>query len=360
MLLRAIDDDPRRRPTAAQFADALIAACAPAPLRWPLTDDAEEAHLDGGVDEHAAVDDHALVDTHAVNSALGATPPAEGRRPTLERHTDVRTRMLGAGLSETPRWPRHRETEVNVAPGAAAIRDTPRQAPWWRRTGWRVTAIVTLMLVALVGILRGVAADTRVASTPDPTQAQSSVTNEATPSAAPSLADAIVPSDTASPAIDPVAPNDTSSPTPSEDSTASSPSARAPALPWIDVLTNLDAQRVAAFTSADPATLLRADVAGSAALASDRAAVAALRSAGVVARGYAVNVVSAVEQARTPTSVVLAVVDRVGAYDLVDRAGRVRDHVAAQPPSQWKITMVSQGADAQWRLSSVASSQFGS
>ena len=329
VLLRADDEDPRRRPSAAHFADALIAACSPSPLTWPQSTDGAEPDAvdDPGVN---SVESHALTEWEFPELRARMLGPI-GARPLPSRHNAA---PVDTSLASPPR-PRV------ASPGV--VRTSPPRDGWWQRMRWRIIAIAVLTALVLVGVLRGVAAETRSRADPSVPASPPSITTTESP--IPTLAGTVALSES---------PSESTSPTAAA---APTPGVRAPALPWVAVLSGLDTIRDSAFAAANPAPLLRADAAGSSALNSDRSTIAALRSAGVTARGYAVQVISAIEKTRTATSVVLTVIDRVSDYDLVDSAGRVRDHVAARSDAPWTITLVTQGANSEWRLSDVTADE---
>ncbi|CAB4966349.1 unannotated protein [freshwater metagenome] len=124
--------------------------------------------------------------------------------------------------------------------------------------------------------------------------------------------------------------------------------ARAPELPWTGVLTELDSVRVAAFGRGDVAALRAADEEGSAALVADQSAVEGFRAAGMFPRGFALQVVSAIEVSRDAQSVRLRVVDSRPGYTLVDGDGVVRERRPARGNQEWLITLVPDEAGERW------------
>ena len=110
---------------------------------------------------------------------------------------------------------------------------------------------------------------------------------------------------------------------------------------WQGILTGLDQARAEAFELADPARLGAVDASGSAALARDGEAVAALINQRVRPRDQAWSVLD-VQTLRTGAGrVVLAVTDRASSYQLVHLDGRVAVEHAARGPSRWRV-------DLQW------------
>ena len=130
----------------------------------------------------------------------------------------------------------------------------------------------------------------------------------------------------------------TSTPSPTASPTATVALA---AVDWVAVLTDLDSRRAEAFATGDPAALIEVDVAGSAALAADRASLAQLCARGLVARGFQMQITSVTAVTVTARRAVLRVVDSRPAYQLVQRTGGIV--VASWPgrrPAVWKVELV--------------------
>ncbi|CAB4995425.1 unannotated protein [freshwater metagenome] len=307
VLLRAADDDRRHRPSGAQFADSLVSSCAAVPLALPGTRvlPAHEVRAE-------------VLDDHARSTAQ----PAEGHEasaPARRREAAVREHARGRSLAQ-----------ILAMIGA---------------TRWRVAAIVVVSLLVLVGVLRSGSA-----------VARSETEGRAAPNAAAQLAP--------DPPTEPAAPglSDTITELPTEMTAdpvvalAWGPSAvavqaaaaRAPELPWTGVLTELDSVRVAAFGRGDVAALRAADEEGSAALVADQSAVEGFRAAGMFPRGFALQVVSAIEVSRDARSVRLRVVDSRPGYTLVDGDGVVRERRPARGNQEWLITLVPDEAGERW------------
>ena len=143
------------------------------------------------------------------------------------------------------------------------------------------------------------------------------------------------------------------SPTPS---VAASPSASSPSLAatvdWVAELAALDDRRGEAFSTGDREALTDVDAPGSAALASDSAALVSLASAGVNASGFR-EVIRSVRPVSVSASVaVLRVVDERPAYALVRASdGVVVTSRAARAPASWLVELV-RGAGG-WQVRSV-------
>lgn len=152
---------------------------------------------------------------------------------------------------------------------------------------------------------------------------------------------------------------DRASPTPSVTATPSttpSPSASAPSLAatvdWVAELAALDDRRGEAFSTGDREALTDVDAPGSAALASDSAALGSLASAGVNASGFR-EVIRSVRPVSVSASVaVLRVVDERPAYTLVRASdGVVVTSRPARAPASWLVELVRGGAG--WQVRSV-------
>jgi len=125
-----------------------------------------------------------------------------------------------------------------------------------------------------------------------------------------------------------------------------------PATGWASVVHDLDLARAAAFANADATVLAQVDAPGSAALRTDRLAVAALAAAGVHARGYAVATSSVVASSAGPADAVLLVVDRRSAYELVDVRGVVVSTQPARQDERWRVHLVRVAGD--WLVADVS------
>ena len=143
------------------------------------------------------------------------------------------------------------------------------------------------------------------------------------------------------------------SPTPSVPLTPSaSATSLAATVDWVAELAALDDRRGEAFSTGDREALTDVDAPGSAALASDSAALGALATAGVNASGFR-QVIHSVRPLSVSVSVaLLRVVDERPAYTLVRASdGVVVTSRAARAPASWLVELV-RGA-AGWQVRSV-------
>ena len=172
------------------------------------------------------------------------------------------------------------------------------------------------------------------------------VSDRAPTSAARSTRSVPVPSPPASPA--------SATPTPSVTSTssASAPSLAAP-VDWMAELAALDDRRGEAFSTGDREALTDVDAPGSAALASDSAALVSLASAGVNASGFR-QVIRSVRPVSVSASLaVLRVVDERPAYALVRASdGVVVASRLARAQASWLVELV-RGTAGGWQVRSV-------
>jgi hypothetical protein len=123
---------------------------------------------------------------------------------------------------------------------------------------------------------------------------------------------------------------------------------------WAAVLRRLDQRRSAAFARGDVEALDRIYVSGSAALRRDAATLGALVRRGLTASRLRMDVRAAVLRSTTGGRVVLEVVDRMPAYDLVDRAARVVGTQPGRGDRTWTVTLVAEaGARGEWRIAAI-------
>lgn len=141
----------------------------------------------------------------------------------------------------------------------------------------------------------------------------------------------------------------------------------APALPagvgdtdWWAVLEVLDDRRAEVLESVDPAGLSAYAAPGSPAWRADEGLLASLAQAGTrpVGWGSELMAIESVAPCRDGASVCLEVVDRRGAYALVDAQGEAVQEVAQAQPQRWHLTLVAAGrpsaGEPGWRISEVA------
>ena len=319
VLLRAADDDRRHRPSGTQLADSLVSSCAAVPLALPGT-----------------------------------------RMPTVH---EVRAESPGEGAGATAQPGGRHETSAHALRREAPVRGNDRGGSAARMlaavgaTRWRVAAVVVMSLLVLVGVMRSVAAvaGSDAEGRAAPSAAAPLTSDPPAPTVAPGLSDTIteMPAEVSGPAAEATADPVVALAWGPSAAQVQAAVARAPELPWAGVLTALDSARVIAFGRGDVAALSAADEEGSAALVADQNTVEGFRAAGMFPRGFALQVVSAVEVSRDARSVRLRVVDRRPAYTLVDAAGVVRERRPARGDQEWLITLVPDSAGVRWLFSSV-------
>lgn len=317
-----------RRPTAAQFADLLYAACPPAPVRFPVglvLTDAALAAMTGGA---AAPDAVAAPE----DGSPPASPPAERR--TTERRAGEQGPADPGGLAPPG------------APGSLddLDLDEDERGP---RIGLiaAVAAAVVLVAGAVVG---GIAWAKRSDNAPSAEQtgvpsatASTSPTASATPGRP-------TPSATSRPSTKP----------PAKPSTASTP--KAPPGPaaaearWRKVLATLDARRAQAYATNDPAVLERVYYpAGSDLAADDRTEIDKCVRAGCHLEGLRFAVRTLHVDSERRDRAVLRVVDQLQAYTVVSDDGERVSRPAGEP-KQRRITLVRTGQG--WLISRIEQS----
>ena len=304
VLLRAGDDDPASRPSAADLAADLLAAQPPSPLGAPRPRRAGRGSPQREHDRSTARGADVIADARD-----RGRPPAVASR----RHL----RFLDAGR-------------------------TPR-----RRRG---RALVALAAVA-AGLMTAAALSTGLRGTPG------AAGGVAVPGA--SGSPVAVPGESGSPVAVPGA-SGSSIAVPGESGSSiavpgatSTPEPEAPP-DWSAVLRDLDRSRSRALAAGDATLLGEADLPGSPASMADRELIAAFTAAGVSPDGFGLQIISVRESGRVGTAVRLHVVDRRPAYRLLDRAGTVVATLPARGEARWEVTVVPD-ATGEWRVRSVAS-----
>lgn len=130
---------------------------------------------------------------------------------------------------------------------------------------------------------------------------------------------------------------------------AASPT-RAP-ISWQAVLTRLDERRNAALANVDLAALADVYAAGSAPLALDTSLVQRLTAARAHAEGLRLELRSVRLTRRTANRVILRVVDRLPAYDIVGADGRVLERRPGRGEKAWTVELILAGDG--WRIAAV-------
>ncbi|SDT07541.1 serine/threonine protein kinase [Actinopolymorpha singaporensis] len=317
-----------RRPTAAQFADLLYAACPPAPVRFPVglvLTDADLAAMSGG--GGAAAPDAVAAPE---DGSAPASPPAE-RRPTAQRRGEQGPADPGGFAS--PGAPGALDDDLDL--------DEDERGP---RIGLiaAVAAAVVLVAGAVVG---GIAWAKRSDNAPSADQtgppsatASRSPTTTATPGTP-------TPSATSRPSTKPSA----------KPSAAATP--KAPAGPsgaearWRRVLATLDARRAQAYATNDPAVLAHVYYpAGSDLAAEDRTEIDKCVRAGCHLEGLRFAVRTLHVDSERRDRAVLRVVDQLQAYSVVSDDGERVSRPAGEPKHR-RITLVRTGQG--WLISRI-------
>ena len=126
-----------------------------------------------------------------------------------------------------------------------------------------------------------------------------------------------------------------------------------PAPDWLSVVGALDASRDAAFADADANELDAIYVPGSAALATDRAALGRLVGAGQRVRGLQFVLASVRVVSQSPAEITLAVADTLASYDVVDAAGAAT-HVPGRGMRNWTVVLRTEPDELRWQIASIA------
>lgn len=108
---------------------------------------------------------------------------------------------------------------------------------------------------------------------------------------------------------------------------------------WDGIVLGLDQARVHAFELADPAGLGAVDAPGSAALARDGEAVAALVNQDLRPTGQAFTVLKVQVQGSSSDRVVLTLTDRASSYQLFHTDGRLAATQPARGPARWRVEL---------------------
>ncbi len=282
----ALDRSPDARPDAAAFGRSLFASCSPVAVR-----------LVRGSQRVAGT---AAASTHVVPGSVRAheqSPEATGPSPA---------RFRRAGPVGRHRWSVNRRVVVRRAVAVACV--------------------VTLLGAAVaIGIAWGWADHGHRASASVPITPQA-IPASALASAPPSASGLVA-------AMPPATP-------PATEALAATPSAADPT-DWLAVFAALDRSRDGAFADADANELDAIYVAGSDALATDRATLGHLVGAGQRVRGLQFVLQSVRVVARSPGEVTLAVADTLASYDVVDAAG-VATRVPGRGIRNWTVVLRAQ------------------
>jgi eukaryotic-like serine/threonine-protein kinase len=298
-----LDPDPVVRPDAAAFGRAAFAACSPVAVRL--------------VRGSQRVGPVAAASTHVVPGSVRAVDPS----PEVDAPSPSRFRRGGqdrGGQVGRHRWSVSRGVLVRRAVAVACV-------------------VALLGAAVAIGIAWGWADHGHRASASVPV---------ASPASPASAIGSATPSATESVAATPSA----TDPTP-----AASAAAMASSSPdWLAVMGGLDRSRDGAFADADADELAAIYVPGSAALATDRAALGRLIGAGQRVRGLRFALRSVQLIAQSADEVTLTVVDTLAAYDVVD-AGGATTRVPGRGVRTWTVVLHAQPTSEQhWLIASIA------
>ena len=128
-------------------------------------------------------------------------------------------------------------------------------------------------------------------------------------------------------------------------------STTSPVPDWLAVMHRLDDSRDAAFANDDVDDLRRVYAPGSRALVSETAALRALTARHLRARGLHLTATSVRVRGGSSAMVMLDVVDRLAAYDIVDVNGRVFSHHTGRGLHTWRIVLTHTRNG--WRISAI-------
>jgi hypothetical protein len=249
----------------------------------------------------------------AIEQALQADPAlrpaaAEFASAIRRSHAAAPVRLTGGVVAAAP-GPDIRPTHaVHTAPPPAAV-ETPSDGSRRRVLVIAAAAVALLSVAACIGWLSGRSGSVRLSSiaaaAPDPSASTA-------------------------------APRDTGAAASSD---------------WRVVLDALDRGRAEAFAAGVAGQLRETYAAGSPLLASDRAAIERLRSAGQTARGVRHTIRSVTVVSDDGRVAVLRTIDVLAAYDVLDASGRVVQRSAERASAAFVVTLDWTGAG--WRLQQI-------
>ncbi|MFD2080128.1 Serine/threonine protein kinase [Actinopolymorpha cephalotaxi] len=306
-----------RRPTAAQFADLLYAACPPAPVRFPVglvLTDADLAAMTGASPAPEA----------PAATPEDGSPPAS---PTAERTS------ADPGEFTVPGVPGGPDGDLDLD-----LDDEDDE----RRSRIRVIAAAAAVVVLVAGaVVGGIAWAKRSDNAPDAGRTAAPSTSPTAPAAPETPA----PSATSRP---------TAKPTPTLNRSATPRIPPGPAgaeARWRKVLATLDARRAQAYATNDPAVLAGVYYpAGSDLAADDRTEIDKCVRAGCHLEGLRFAVRTLHVDSERPDRAVLRVVDQLQAYSVVSDDGERVPRPAGEPKNR-RITLVRTGQG--WLISRI-------
>lgn len=332
--------EPSRRPSATEFAAALLAACQAEPLPSAPGDasvgDCEAKRLPGQPP-------HLKIDPGSGDLEGLGTPrqPPRLKLPSAGRERGPARRQGPDRGRGGTRW-RGRERKAAAPPPRARRHRAPQ------RVGVLLTLPVLVLFAAGAGVVWAEATrgpQSRHLHAVAPEGLPTATTRQGAP--ATGSARASEPSSRK--------PSLAERPSPKPETTAPSrpeSSAGSRSAGWRAVLAELDRRRVSAFAATDAAALRRVYQPGSPPLARDLRRLAALRAAGARAERLRLAVVDVRPLLERRQEVVLRVVDRMRPYSLVGADGTVLERRAGRGPMAWTLRLQWNAAHG-WRIAGV-------
>ena len=320
-LAPALAQRPEDRPSAATLGAHLLAVCAPAPLQLPRslrTPSGPPQPRSGPLSP----------------TGCAQPPPGRHRRRRLRfRRTRLRRNRLWAA------WP----GRTRDRPGPPDYRRQPR------RSGALLPAALLVVLLAGLLALPGVASlASRGRSLGGTNADERGHDRTAVAGEAPGTAWAADPG-SAAPGSAPPGP---APPGPGAPGRTAAEDPHVDSLDWVRVLGDLDRLRARAYATGDHALLAAVYAPGSPALARETSRMHQLRGAGLHAERLLPEVDSARLIRREQGRVVLHVVDRLPAHELVDTEGAVRAQRPGRGHRSWQVTVARSGD--RWLVADVA------
>jgi len=327
LVMAAQHPEPSRRPSAAEFAAALLAACQAEPLPCARGD--------------AAAGDREVQRLPEQPRRLNLQPRSSDHRELEPLPPRLTMERSGRGRR---RWGQARGRERR----AAARRPGARRHRAPQRVGVLLALPVLMLFAAGAGVVWAEATRAPQSRHLDAVAPERLSTATTGPGKPPTGSDHASQPSSRKPSL-----TDRSSPKP-ETTAPSGPesSAGSRSAGWRAVLAGLDRRRANAFAATDAAALRRVYQPGSAPLARDLRRLRALRAAGARAEGLRLAVVDVRLLLERRQQVVLRVVDRMRPYSLVSADGTVLERRAGRGPMAWRLRL-QRHAPQGWRIAGV-------
>ncbi len=329
-----------RRPTAAQFADLLYAACPPAPVRFPVglvLTDADLAAMTGATAApQTSPGEGSLASPRAERMAVDQGPaqhgPAEHRPAEQGTAEQGPAEQGGFAMPGAPGGPDDLDLDLDE--------DDDERGP---RIGL-IAAVVAAVVLVAGAVVGGIAWAKRSDNAPS---AEGTSGPSATASTSPTPSATTRP--TSRPTTGPPEPTPSTSVAPSVPPGPAGAEAR-----WRKVLAALDARRAQAYATNDPAVLARVYApAGSDLAADDRTEIDKCVRAGCHLEGLRFAVRTLHVDSGGRDRAVLRVVDQLQAYSVVSDDGNRVSRPAGEPKHR-QITLVRTGKG--WLISRIEES----